>query len=348
MRLPSSLMSYGYPVKRCGGRRRRSSRSRPSTDEPAPARSMVASRTSVKLGRANARVYSKKKAPSHHATGPCLARAEMAVGSARGTIIGAAHARVAERLARHTARRSSTADGSAALMQRNDAPQSDVPQALRRHRRGVGARAARAALSERAVARRRARRVALPGDADAALSPHAVSLLQRTTVAGAARVAAVGVAAAVGAGLVGEHMLIRVAHAATQWPTMQTSPLAQSLSTLHGGAGMPPFGLPAAGRRPVPVDPLPPVCRWPPRQCRQRRPFGFDGLSRVHAPAAAIKRLAATAPSRLLKIGRDIVLLRGAIPQASATANTSTMPPANSAESAAAIALVNIASQPPV
>jgi hypothetical protein len=39
--------------------------------------------------------------------------------------------------------------------------------------------------------------------------------------------------------------------------------------------------------------------------------LGFDGLLRVHAPAAAISRLAATAPSRLLRIGRDIVLLRG-------------------------------------
>src|SRR5262249_48075643 len=38
---------------------------------------------------------------------------------------------------------------------------------------------------------------------------------------------------------------------------------------------------------------------------------GLDGFSRVHAPAAAISRLAATAPTRLLRIGRDIVLLRG-------------------------------------
>jgi hypothetical protein len=36
----------------------------------------------------------------------------------------------------------------------------------------------------------------------------------------------------------------------------------------------------------------------------------------------------------LLKIGRDIVLLQGAKPHASATANTSRMPPAISAESA--------------
>src|SRR6185369_16995753 len=94
---------------------------------------------------------------------------------------------------------------------------------------------------------------------------------------------------------------------------------------------MPPFGLPPAVG-PVPVPPVVPVL--PPALPPVAPPgrFGFDGLSRVHAPAAAIKRLAATAPSRLLKIGRDIVLLRGAKPQASAPANTSTMPPANSAE----------------
>jgi hypothetical protein len=112
----------------------------------------------------------------------------------------------------------------------------------------------------------------------------------------------------------------------------------QSLSTLHGGAGTLPFGLPpAVGPVVPPLPPLPPVLplgvpALPPVEPPGR--LGFDGFSRVHAPAAAMRRLAATAPSRLLKIGRDIVLLRGAKPQASVPANTSTMPRANSAKSA--------------
>src|SRR5580765_452025 len=75
-----------------------------------------------------------------------------------------------------------------------------VPQALRRGRRRVGARAVRAALAERAVGRGRARRVALPGDAHAALAAGRVAVADHDAAA-AAGIAAVVVAAAVGAGL---------------------------------------------------------------------------------------------------------------------------------------------------
>src|SRR4051812_31387427 len=112
---------------------------------------------------------------------------------------------------------------------------------------------------------------------------------------------------------------------------------------------MPPFGLPPPAVGPVPVPPVVPVLppALPPVEPPGR--FGFDGLSRVHAPAAAIKRLAATAPSRLLTIGRDIVLLRGAVPQASARSqykhHAGPEPRGNAWRR---ITLVNIASQPPV
>src|SRR4051812_15586142 len=75
-----------------------------------------------------------------------------------------------------------------------------VPQALRRRRRRVRARAVRAALAERAIGRRRARRVALPGDAHAALAARGVAVASHDA-ARAAAVAAVVVAAAIGAGL---------------------------------------------------------------------------------------------------------------------------------------------------
>jgi hypothetical protein len=102
-------------------------------------------------------------------------------------------------------------------------------------------------------------------------------------------------------------------HGASQWPTTQMSPPVQSLSTLHGLPGFWLFGFPPdVGLPPLP-PPEPPVPGWaPPVPPRGR--LGFDGLSRVHAPAAAINKLAATAPSRLLTIGRDIVLLRGLTP----------------------------------
>ena len=198
-------------------------------------------------------------------------RAEMAVGSARRAVISAADALVAERArpalrirrAQRVARRVDAAERGAAV---------GVPQALRRRRRSVGAGAARSTTGRarsrwwsrtpRGTARRR--RAALTAGRVVVAEDHA---------AGAAGRAAVLVAAAVGAGLVGlAGVRRRCRTRATQLPTTQTRPVEQSVSTLHGVAGMPPFGLPPPAVGPVPVVPLPPVVPVvPPRRCRPSR-----------------------------------------------------------------------------
>jgi hypothetical protein len=100
--------------------------------------------------------------------------------------------------------------------------------------------------------------------------------------------------------------------AAVQRPTTQMSPPVQSESTLHDVLGTVPLGLPPGVVPPEATPPgFPGVFPVPPR-------LGLDGLSRVQAPAAAIKRLAAIAPSRLLKIGRDIVSSGGFTPSVGA------------------------------
>src|SRR6185369_9199816 len=131
----------------------------------------------------------KKKAQCtmHWAPAP---GAEMAVGSARGAVIGAAHTRVAERLgaalrvgrAQRMARGVDAAERGAAIA---------IPQALRRRRRRVGARAVHAALPERAVGRGRAGRVALPRHAHAALTAGRVAVADDDVARAAAGAAAV-------------------------------------------------------------------------------------------------------------------------------------------------------------
>ena len=133
----------------------------------------------------------------------------MAVGSARRAVISAAHALVAERAAatlriaraERMAGGVDAAEGRAAI---------GVPQALRRHRRSVGARTVAARLTERAVGRGGARRVALPSDADAALAAGRVVVAEHHR-AGAARIAAIRVAAPVGARLIREARIGRAA-----------------------------------------------------------------------------------------------------------------------------------------
>src|SRR2546421_11689334 len=152
MRLPSSLTSYGYPVKRCA-----------VALLPAPVVAQPATPTSAARIKEDliahlhlsdvrtARLFTKKS-PVAPCDGALPSRLTMAVGSARGAVIGAAHALVAEGAGGALrAGRAQRMTGGVNAAERGAAV--GVPQALRAHRRRIGAGARDAGLTERAVGR---------------------------------------------------------------------------------------------------------------------------------------------------------------------------------------------------
>ena len=141
-----------------------------------------------------------------------------------------------------------------ALMQRNEAPQSES----QRHCAVVGAVSVQAPLAQLCPIGQSlvvAQAAWHWPPAQTRLWPQAVSSLQSTTLAVPQLDPPFWMQRPPVQVWFAWHGLLVASQAATQWPTSQMSPLEQSVSTLHTGDGIPPFGVP-----PVPSVMMPPFC----------------------------------------------------------------------------------------